>query len=314
MLVAKVILEEFPRHAVAPDWPVHMRKILIPAAAVLAVPVHSAGAVGFMTQLSCASDYYAYCSKHAVGSPGVRKCMNENGARLSTACINALISDGEISKEEVQRRREQALAAKRPAAPIDAPKTAVASDFAKAGVKSDVKADALKGKATRVPDGATRPAALATDPVRTAALTLTLDQKTFEALKNRGNAFVVNADDVVPTSFDDAPKSAIAAAPAPQSAPQDMSSEAAGGALIAATTVPSPAAQAMMPGPAKVRPAEDPPGKMALGKKTPVEVVQPPPPVEAVEPPKPSSAETWLNYMKNRFEGGMNYQGVDANF
>ena len=290
-----------------------MRKILIPAAAVFAVPVHSAGAVGFMTQLSCASDYYAYCSKHAVGSPGVRKCMNDNGPRLSNACINALISDGEISKEEVQRRREQALAAKRPAASADAPKTAVASDVAQA-----VKADGLKGKATRVADGATRPAALATEPVRTAALTLTLDQKTFEALKNRGNAFVVDADDIVPTSFDDAPKSAIAAtsaAPAPQVVYQDVSTEAAGEALTAATMVPSAvAAQAMMPGPAKVRPAEDPPGKMALGKKPPVDVEAPPPPVEATEPPKPSSAETWLNYMKNRFEGGMNYQGVDANF
>ncbi|MBR2536740.1 MAG: hypothetical protein IKE66_11780 [Hyphomicrobium sp.] len=266
-----------------------------------------------MTQLSCASDYYAYCSKHAVGSPGVRKCMNDNGPRLSNACINALISDGEISKEEVQRRREQALAAKRPAASADAPKTAVASDVAKA-----VKADGLKGKATRVADGATRPAALATEPVRTAALTLTLDQKTFEALKNRGNAFVVDADDIVPTSFDDAPKSAIAAtsaAPAPQVVYQDVSTEAAGEALTAATMVPSAvAAQAMMPGPAKVRPAEDPPGKMALGKKPPVDVEAPPPPVEATEPPKPSSAETWLNYMKNRFEGGMNYQGVDANF
>lgn len=299
-----------------------MRKILIPAAAVFAVPVHSAGAVGFMTQLSCASDYYAYCSKHAVGSPGVRKCMNDNGPRLSNACINALISDGEISKEEVQRRREQVLAAKRPAAPADAPKIAGASVAAKAGVKvdakADAKADAFKGKATRVADGVTRPAALATEPVRTAALTLTLDQKTFEALKNRGNAFVVNADDIVPTSFDDAPKSAIAATsapPAPQVVSQDVSTEAAGEALTAAPTVQSAAAaQAMTPGPAKARPAEDPPGKMALGKKPPVDVEAPPPPVEAIEPPKPSSAETWLNYMKNRFEGGMNYQGVDANF
>lgn len=248
-----------------------------------------------MTQLSCASDYYAYCSKHAVGSPGVRKCMNDNGARLSNACINALISDGEISKEEVQRRREQALAAKRPA--VAPQKPAIAADAGKA--------DALKSKTARVADGATRPAALATEPMRTASLTLTLDQKTFEALKNRGNSFVVNADDVVPTSFDDAPKSAIAAAPARQ----EVSSDAAGDAATAATTV-----QAVTPAPEKARPAEDPPGKMALGKKTPVEVVAPPPPVEAVEPPKPSSAETWLNYMKNRFEGGMNYQGVDANF
>ena len=289
-----------------------MRKFLIPVV-VLAAPVPSAEAVGFMTQLSCASDYYAYCSKHAVGSPGVRKCMNDNGPRLSNSCINALIADGEISKEEVARRREQHLAAKKPAAKPDQQQVTSAAQAAKA--------DAAKAKlAARLPAAKAPPPKLTQEPVRMAAvLPLTLDQKTFEALKNRGNYFVVNAGDAVPTSLETA-KTAVAAREVEAPIESDAATDAASTTPPIAATVPSTAAaEALEPEqqPVRrksVRPADYPPGKMALEKKPSVEPQVPPPVVEAVVPPKPSSAETWLNYMKNRFEGGMNYQGSDANF
>lgn len=272
-----------------------MRRFILPAIAVAVAPVHSAEAVGFMTQLSCASDYYAYCSKHPVGSKELRQCMNANGPKLSKSCINALIADGEISKEEVARRRDQVMAAKKPAK-ADPAQTAAVAEIAKTGT--------AKEKLLRADVKASQPADIQA-PVRVAAaLTLTLDQTTFEALKNRGNYFVVDAGDIVPTAFDDAPR-AIAA-----------SDEAPGAATpaIAATVPPVAAAEALAEPQKYVRPAEDPPGKMALGKKPSLEQAPPQPVVEVVEPPKPSSAETWLNYMKNRFEGGMNYQGVDANF
>lgn len=257
-----------------------------------------------MTQLSCASDYYAYCSKHEVGSPGLRKCMNDNGPRLSNSCINALISDGEITKEEVARRREQVLAAKRQ--PVAPPQAVVAADAAKA--------DALKAKAARVADASKAPVAKPkVEPVRTAALTLTLDQKTFEALKNRGNAFVVNGDDIVPTEFET--KTTVAASDPTPETNDEPTGVIADGPPIVAAVPPVAAAEALTPGPVKPRPVEDPPGKMALGKRPSAEVPPPPPVVEEVLiPRKPSSAEIWMNYMQDRFNGGMNYQGVDANF
>lgn len=277
-----------------------MRRIFLPAVAFLAAPVQSAEAVGFMTQLSCASDYYAYCSKHEVGSPGLRKCMNDNGPRLSNSCINALISDGEITKEEVARRREDVLAARRQKS--EPQSAAISADAAKAKATSRV-ADAVKPVVAKPK----------TEPVQSAALTLTLDQTTFQALKNRGNYFVVNGDDVVPTAFET--KTAIAArdaVPVTGAAAVEAIAEVP---PIAAAVLPVAAAEALTPGPVKVRPAEDPPGKMALGKKPSAELPPPPPVVEEVlVPRKPSSAEIWMNYMQDRFNGGMNYEGVDANF
>lgn len=64
----------------------------------------SASAVSFAVQRACMADYFAYCSSHSVGSPGLRRCMSNAGARLSARCVNALIAAGEVSKEEVARR------------------------------------------------------------------------------------------------------------------------------------------------------------------------------------------------------------------
>jgi hypothetical protein len=46
----------------------------------------------------------AYCSQHDPDGRGVRQCMRANGLKLSTACVNALIAAGEVSKREVARR------------------------------------------------------------------------------------------------------------------------------------------------------------------------------------------------------------------
>ena len=89
-----------------------MRKPLLAALLVLSASYVDANAVGLKTQMNCASDYYAYCSQFPVGSSGVRKCMKDNGPRLSKACVNALIADGEISKAEVERTKEKIATAK----------------------------------------------------------------------------------------------------------------------------------------------------------------------------------------------------------
>ena len=63
-----------------------------------------AGAVSLGVKLACAADYRAHCSMHAVGSPGVRKCMRSVGRNLSQGCISALVAAGEVSKSTVQRK------------------------------------------------------------------------------------------------------------------------------------------------------------------------------------------------------------------
>lgn len=243
--------------------------------------------------------------------------MNANGPKLSKSCINALIADGEISKEEVARRRDQLTASKSPA------KVEVQS-VAKADT---AKVEAAKSKVGRLADTTTQMKRQPESSRDAAALTLTLDQQTFEALKHRGNYFVASIDDVVPTAADltaravavgDTPRPANEMVPATAASNNVAAAETADDAVAPASAAIVPAiaeVEALAPGPRKeARPIEYPPGKMALGKKPSIEL--PPPPVEAITPPTPkqSSAETWLNYMKNRFEGGMNYEGVDANF
>lgn len=81
-------------------------RLVAAALAISTVAIHSnqASAASLSVQLACASDYYAYCSKHDPDGPGVRACMNANGAKLSQRCVNALVGAGEISKAEVTRR------------------------------------------------------------------------------------------------------------------------------------------------------------------------------------------------------------------
>ncbi len=81
-------------------------KILAAAIALTtsAFSANQASATSLAVQLACATDYYAYCSKHDTEGPGVRACMRANGERLSKRCVNALVSAGEVSKAEVERR------------------------------------------------------------------------------------------------------------------------------------------------------------------------------------------------------------------
>ncbi len=78
--------------------------IAVLAVGTIALSTAPSGAVSASVQASCASDYFAYCSAHAVGSKSLRRCMRRNGNRLSKRCVNALVAAGEVSKREVSRR------------------------------------------------------------------------------------------------------------------------------------------------------------------------------------------------------------------
>lgn len=83
-------------------------RLLLTAVAAIATSVAAstyAGAVSGNVRQACMSDYFAYCSAHAVGSPSLRSCMRSNGPKLSSRCLDALVTAGEVSKSTVSKRR-----------------------------------------------------------------------------------------------------------------------------------------------------------------------------------------------------------------
>jgi len=85
-------------------------KATIFAIVVLAFSVNDAFAVSRAVKIACRDDYFAHCSMHAVGSPGVRKCMTDVGPRLSAKCIGALAAAGEVGKAKAAASRKYAAA------------------------------------------------------------------------------------------------------------------------------------------------------------------------------------------------------------
>ena len=83
-----------------------MKKTILAAAtfALLAATATQASAVERAVKMACIGDYFSYCSGHAPGSPGVRKCFRANGSKLSGRCVKALVKFGYVSKTEVSRR------------------------------------------------------------------------------------------------------------------------------------------------------------------------------------------------------------------
>lgn len=73
------------------------------ALATAAVCVTTAEAV--VTQRvknACRSEYYAFCSAHAVPSAGLRSCMRGVQDQLSPRCLKELVAAGEVSQDEAR--------------------------------------------------------------------------------------------------------------------------------------------------------------------------------------------------------------------
>ena len=56
-------------------------------------------------QKACAKDYKAHCRQYGVETNALRLCMDRAGQRLTKTCVDALVTDGEVSKQEVERRK-----------------------------------------------------------------------------------------------------------------------------------------------------------------------------------------------------------------
>ena len=289
-----------------------MRKCLQLLPLILLVDGPAASAVGWQTQLNCASDYYAYCSKYAVGSADVRRCMRSNGPRLSKACVNALIADGEISRSEVDRIKERTATAK--AKVKDDPK-ALAAGTPKPKKKDTVQATLAIGR-----------------PRTEVAVPLVIDEPTYWVLRKRvrlledGAGEVLLARDALGgdrpeekphraerldnrpvitngtrrVGVDDPPPDAATKAKkregiAPPETQKDRKPKVAEEAEVAADAEP------IAPG----RPAASPAGKMSLGRNN---------ASNQAGVPAPANGEAWDAYMQHRFTGGMNYEGLGARF
>lgn len=88
--------------------PTHAARLIFSALAAFATSAAlttSASAVSGNVRQACMSDYFAYCSAHAVGSASLRSCMRSNGPKLSSRCLDALVSAGEVSKATISKRR-----------------------------------------------------------------------------------------------------------------------------------------------------------------------------------------------------------------
>lgn len=166
-----------------------MTRTLAFATTAFMLSASSASAVGFMTQMNCASDYYAYCSQFQVGSKELRVCMRRAGPKLSKSCLNALIADGEVSKAEVEKTKQEILAAKTPAK--QPPPAQQKSEDQKQKRTAVAKADELsQTKGAR--SGGEKKLARETD-VSQKAEKLTLNERTFAALKQRQPKFIEEA-------------------------------------------------------------------------------------------------------------------------
>lgn len=169
------------------------------ATAAFLLPASGASAVGFMTQMNCASDYYAYCSQFQVGSKELRLCMRRVGPKLSKACLNALIADGEVSKAEVEKKKQEILAAKNPAKqpPPAKQKSEEPKQKRTAIAKADDEPQSADAPRSRAPDKKPNRDVEASSK----AEKLTLNEQTFAALKQRRPKFIEEA------AAEEAPKS-----------------------------------------------------------------------------------------------------------
>ena len=77
-------------------------------AAGIAAQTSGAAAISNSVKIACMADYFSYCSQHSPEGSGVRQCMRTNGLNLSKRCLNALVTAGEVSKDEVVRRAASA--------------------------------------------------------------------------------------------------------------------------------------------------------------------------------------------------------------
>ena len=57
-------------------------------------------------QKACANDYHKHCGQYGIETEALRLCRDKAGHGLSKTCVDALVDAGEVSKQEVERRKK----------------------------------------------------------------------------------------------------------------------------------------------------------------------------------------------------------------
>jgi hypothetical protein len=88
-----------------------IHKPLLIASVVLGFSVGTATAQNTHTyskavQKACANDYHKHCGEYGIETEALRLCMDKAGHGLSKTCVDALVDGGEVSKDEVERRKQ----------------------------------------------------------------------------------------------------------------------------------------------------------------------------------------------------------------
>lgn len=87
--------------------------------AALSAASGAAEAISSKVKAACQGDYFRHCSAHSPGSAGVRQCMRNVGAGLSTPCLVALVEEGQISKTDIDRYQASVGGGEKPAANVN---------------------------------------------------------------------------------------------------------------------------------------------------------------------------------------------------
>jgi hypothetical protein len=74
--------------------------VLLSAGSALAQHTYSAAVLR-----ACVIDYERHCHEYGIETEALRLCMDRAGQKLTQTCVDALIADGEISKQQVELRR-----------------------------------------------------------------------------------------------------------------------------------------------------------------------------------------------------------------
>jgi hypothetical protein len=74
--------------------------VLLSAGSALAQHTYSEA-----VQRACASDYKQHCREYGIETEALRLCMDRAGQKLTQTCVDALVADGEISKQQVEARK-----------------------------------------------------------------------------------------------------------------------------------------------------------------------------------------------------------------
>jgi len=74
-------------------------------AVIVASPASAQHIYSQAVQKACASDHKQHCREYGIETEALRLCMDRVGQKLTQTCVDALVADGEISKQEVERRK-----------------------------------------------------------------------------------------------------------------------------------------------------------------------------------------------------------------